>query len=93
MSTINGLQFLFNSFLRFSVVIQKDALVSLAKFLYFCEWKKVISPDFEVDKTNFKGLGQPLRVALTGSKFGPGLYDIVISLGKDDVEKRLGKIL
>ncbi len=44
-------------------------------------------------ETNFKGIGQPLRVALTGSKFGPGLYDIVISLGKADVEKRLGKIL
>ena len=41
-------------------------------------------------ETNFKGVGQPLRVALTGSKFGPGLYDIVISLGKDEVEKRLG---
>jgi glutamyl-tRNA synthetase len=44
-------------------------------------------------ETNFKNVGQPLRVALTGSKFGPGLYDIVISLGKDDVEKRLVKIL
>ncbi len=44
-------------------------------------------------ETNFKGVGQPLRVALTGSKFGPGLYDIVISLGKADVEKRLVKIL
>lgn len=44
-------------------------------------------------ETNFKGVGQPLRVALTGSKFGPGLYDIVISLGKEDVEKRLRKIL
>jgi len=44
-------------------------------------------------ETNFKGVGQPLRIALIGSKFGPGLYDIVISLGKADVEKRLGKIL
>ena len=44
-------------------------------------------------ETNFKGVGQPLRVVLTGSKFGPGLYDIVISLGKADVEKRLRKIL
>ena len=44
-------------------------------------------------ETNFKGVGQPLRVALTGSKFGPGLYDILISLGKDEVEKRLGEIL
>ena len=41
-------------------------------------------------ETNFKGVGQPIRVALTGSKFGPGLYDILISLGKDEVEKRLG---
>jgi len=40
-------------------------------------------------ETNFKGVGQPLRVALTGSKFGPGLYDIIISLGKEEVEKRL----
>jgi len=38
---------------------------------------------------NFKGVGQPLRVALTGSKFGPGIYDIIISLGKDEVKKRL----
>jgi len=44
-------------------------------------------------KTNFKGVGQPLRVALTGSKFGPGLYDIIISLGKNDVEKRLRQIV
>jgi glutamyl-tRNA synthetase len=44
-------------------------------------------------ETNFKNVGQPLRVALTGSKFGPGIYDIIISLGKEDVEKRLGKIL
>ena len=41
-------------------------------------------------ETNFKGVGQPLRVSLTGSKFGPGLYDIIISLGKEEVERRLG---
>ena len=40
-------------------------------------------------KTNFKGVGQPLRIALTGSKFGPGIYDIITSLGKEDVIKRL----
>ena len=42
------------------------------------------------NKTNFKGVGQPLRVILTGSKFGPGLYDILISLGKEEVKQRLG---
>jgi len=40
-------------------------------------------------ETNFKGVGQPLRIALTGSKFGPGIYDIIISLGKEEVLKRL----
>jgi glutamyl-tRNA synthetase len=40
-------------------------------------------------ETNFKGVGQPLRIALTGSKFGPGIYDIIISLGKEEVKKRL----
>ncbi len=39
--------------------------------------------------TNFKGIGQPLRIALTGSKFGPGIYDIILSLGKKEVQKRL----
>ena len=41
-------------------------------------------------KTNFKGVGQPLRIGLTGSRFGPGIYDIIISLEKDEVIKRLG---
>ncbi len=39
--------------------------------------------------TNFKGVGQPLRIALTGSKFGPGIYDIILSLGREEVQKRL----
>ena len=41
---------------------------------------------------NFKSIGQPLRVALTGSRFGPGLYDILLSLGKEEVLKRLSQI-
>jgi len=44
-------------------------------------------------ETNFKGVGQPLRIILTGSKFGPGIYDIIISLGKVEVEKRLSKLV
>ena len=44
-------------------------------------------------ETNFKGVGQPLRIALTGSKFGPGIYDIITSLEKDETLKRLNKII
>ena len=40
-------------------------------------------------KTNLKGVGQPLRIVLTGSKFGPGIYNIILSLNKDVVIKRL----
>ena len=49
----------------------------------------IINNLIKTNDTNFKGVGQPLRIALTGSKFGPGIYDIIISLGKDDVTKRL----
>jgi len=41
------------------------------------------------NKTNFKGVGQPIRIALVGSKFGPGIYDIILSLDKNDVIDRL----
>ncbi len=44
------------------------------------------------NQTNFKSVGQPLRIILTGSKFGPGIYDIIISLGKKRVLDRLSKV-
>ena len=64
------------------------------------QFKKIEQPSREVlepiienliksHKTNFKGVGQPLRILLTGSKFGPGIYDIIQSLDKDDVINRL----
>ncbi len=49
----------------------------------------IVQELIKTNNTNFKGVGQPLRIALTGSKFGPGIYDIIVSLGKDEVEKRL----
>ena len=49
----------------------------------------LINDLIKTHETNFKGVGQPLRIALTGSKFGPGIYDIMISLGKEEVAKRL----
>jgi len=64
------------------------------KILAIDEFKKetlepIVNELIKSHETNFKGVGQPLRVALTGSKFGPGLYDIIISLGKDEVQNRL----
>ena len=67
---------------------------------FISQFKKIEQPTREVlepiienliksHKTNFKGVGQPLRILLTGSKFGPGIYDIIQSLDKDEVIKRL----
>ena len=51
--------------------------------------EKIINGLIEKHKTNFKGVGQPLRIALLGSKFGPGIYDIILSLDKNEVVQRL----
>ena len=51
--------------------------------------EKIINNLIKSNKTNFKGVGQPLRIALVGSKFGPGIYDIILSLDKNDVIQRL----
>ncbi len=52
----------------------------------------VIKSLIDKHKTNFKGVGQPLRIALVGSRFGPGLYDVILSLDKSEVIKRLKQI-
>ena len=67
----------FNKNINNLKIINKEAL------------EPIINDLIKTHETNFKGVGQPLRVALTGSKFGPGIYDIIISLGKDEVKKRL----
>ncbi len=54
--------------------------------------EQIINGLIKLNNTNFKGIGQPLRITLTGSKFGPGIYDIILSLGKNEVIKRLGNI-
>ena len=54
--------------------------------------EKILNGLINEHKTNFKGVGQPLRIALVGSKFGPGIYDIILSLDKNEVIKRLKAI-
>ena len=54
--------------------------------------EKMINQLIDKHKTNFKGVGQPLRIALIGSRFGPGIYDILLSLDKNETIKRLKMI-
>jgi len=51
--------------------------------------EKIVNGLINKHKTNLKGIGQPLRVVLTGSKFGPGIYNIILSLDKDEIIRRL----
>ena len=53
----------------------------------------VVNNLIKKNDTNFKGIGQPVRIGLTGSKFGPGLYDIIMALGREEVLRRLAKII
>ena len=61
-------------------VVKKEKIESIIKSL------------IDKYKTNFKGVGQPLRIGLVGSRFGPGVYDVILSLDKKEVIKRLKKI-
>jgi len=54
--------------------------------------EKIINDLIKKYNTNFKGVGQPLRIALVGSRFGPGIYNIILSLTKNEVVKRISKI-
>ena len=71
--------------------IIKDFLIEYEKMSEITKEKleKTIKELIVKHKTNFKGVGQPLRIVLTGSKFGPGIYDIILSLNKNTVINRL----
>jgi glutamyl-tRNA synthetase len=74
--------------------ILKDFLINYEKITRITKEsiEKIVNGLIDKHKTNFKGVGQPLRVALTGSKFGPGLYNIILSLDKNEIIKRLKMI-
>ena len=69
-------------------IVEYEKLSSLSRETLEPLIKSLISKH----KTNFKGVGQPLRIALVGSKFGPGLYDVILSLDKTKIIKRLKQI-
>ena len=71
--------------------ILKDFLIEYEKMTKINKesLEKIVNVLIDRHATNFKGIGQPLRIVLTGSKYGPGLYDIILSLDKSEVIKRL----
>ena len=71
------------------IISDFDKNINDVKILNKETLEPIVNDLIKTHETNFKGVGQPLRVSLTGSKFGPGIYDIIISLGKEEVQKRL----
>ena len=70
-------------------------MIVLIKFIFATlpiYLNSIIKKLIEKHKTNFKGVGQPLRIGLVGSRFGTGLYDVILSLDKTEGVKRLNKI-
>ena len=83
-------------------LINDDAKKILAKLIDVHQALKIINKEnlekiiknlIDKYKTNSKGVGQPIRISLIGSKFGPGLYDTILSLDKPIVSTRLKKII
>ena len=77
-----------------SKLIIKDFIAEFEKLTSLSKetLEPLIKSLIEKHKTNFKGVGQPLRIGLVGSRFGPGLYDVILSLDKSEVMRRLNKI-
>ncbi len=78
--------------------IDKSKLTIIKNIYSLIKKEKDISKDYlknifdkiiETEKINFKDLGQPLRIILTGSEYGPAIYDIANSLGLNEFLNRL----
>lgn len=57
------------------------------------ELKEAFEATLKAHDLKFKHLGQPLRIALTASRFSPGIYEILEVLGQDRSLERLKKVL
>jgi glutamyl-tRNA synthetase len=78
--------------------IEKSKLTIIKHIYSLIKKDKDISKDYlknifdkiiETEKINFKDLGQPLRIILTGSEYGPAIYDIASSLGLNEFLNRI----
>jgi len=78
--------------------IDKSKFTIIKNIYFLIKKEKKIDKDFlknifdkiiETEKINFKDIGQPLRIILTGSEYGPAIYDIANSLSFDEFINRL----
>ncbi len=75
---------------------EKYKMSLVDKFSDIIEWNELnientIKDVIESHKTNFKSIGQPLRLLVTGSLFGPSLFKIIKILGNKKIIQRLNR--
>ena len=57
------------------------------------DWRNILLNSAQTVREALKIIdSESLRIALVGSRFGPGLYDVILSLDKPEVLKRLSQI-
>jgi glutamyl-tRNA synthetase len=55
--------------------------------------EKTFAAFLEENDIKLKKIAQPLRVALTGQTFSPGIFEVMVVLGKQEVLRRLEKAI
>jgi len=55
--------------------------------------KKVFEDTMEKYQIKMMKLAQPVRIALTGRTIGPGIYEMLLVLGKEESLKRFRRLL
>ena len=53
---------------------------------------RVVSSFAETDGVKFGKIAQPMRVALTGDTASPGIFEVMVALGRDEVLGRLSDL-
>ena len=76
--------------------IRKSSLLKLTSFLNAflpCNQKQLFKKIVEEESVKLGKLAQPIRVALTGTTVSPGIYDVILLLGKEETLKRLRDVI
>ena len=74
----------------FTALIARFEQIDLADKSKIEEVVKLILEEYNI---KFKTIAQPMRVALTGKTVSPGIFEIIVTLGKSSVLSRLNKAL
>ena len=64
-----------------------------ASFSFLPQIESLFKKIVEEEGMKLGKLAQPVRVALTGGTVSPGIYDVILLLGKEETLKRLKNVV